>query len=112
MAVQGTVKFFNQMKGFGFIQVEGGNDVFVHANDVQGQPLQDGDAVFFDNQYDERKGKEHAVNVTGGTGTAQSGGGGKGYDGGKGGGKGYGGGSYGGGGNSYGGGGYGGGQSW
>lgn len=112
MSAQGTVKFFNSMKGYGFItQENGGADLFVHANDVQGQPLQDGDVVQYDANWDERKQKENAINVTGGTGdpNAQKGGGkgkGKSYGGG-----GYGGGSYGGGyggGGSYGGGGYGG----
>ena len=33
---QGTVKWFNAEKGYGFIQVEGGNDVFVHYTAILG----------------------------------------------------------------------------
>jgi CspA family cold shock protein len=45
----GTVKWFNANKGYGFIQPESGNDVFVHASAIQdGGSLQDGQAVEFD----------------------------------------------------------------
>jgi len=45
----GTVKFFNAGKGFGFITPDGGEkDVFVHANDIGGAQLNDGDKVEFE----------------------------------------------------------------
>jgi CspA family cold shock protein len=48
---QGTVKWFNAEKGFGFITVEGGDDVFVHYSsiDMAGyKVLEEGQAVTFD----------------------------------------------------------------
>ena len=45
----GTVKWFNANKGYGFIQPESGNDVFVHVSAIQdGGSLEDGQAVEFD----------------------------------------------------------------
>jgi len=46
----GTVKWFNADKGFGFIEVEGGNDVFVHFSAIVGdgyKSLDEGQAVSF-----------------------------------------------------------------
>ncbi len=44
----GTVKFFNSAKGFGFITPdEGGKDVFVHQNDLT-EEIDEGDKVSFD----------------------------------------------------------------
>ncbi len=46
---KGTVKFFNDAKGFGFITPEGGGkDVFVHANDTGGTQLKEGSLVEFE----------------------------------------------------------------
>ena len=48
--VQGTVKWFNGSKGFGFIEREDGDDVFVHYSAIQGdgfRNLNEGDRVEF-----------------------------------------------------------------
>jgi CspA family cold shock protein len=50
---QGTVKWFNDRKGFGFISCEDGSDVFVHHTSIQGdgyKSLAEGDAVSFDTE--------------------------------------------------------------
>ncbi|MBU0439063.1 cold-shock protein [Staphylococcus casei] len=47
----GTVKWFNAEKGFGFIEVEGGNDVFVHFSAITQdgyKSLEEGQAVEFE----------------------------------------------------------------
>ncbi|MBI3392211.1 MAG: cold-shock protein [Nitrospirae bacterium] len=48
---RGTVKWFNDAKGFGFIAQEGGKDVFVHFSAIQGdgfKTLVEGDTVEFE----------------------------------------------------------------
>jgi CspA family cold shock protein len=63
----GTVKWFNQQKGFGFIQPDdGGKDVFVHITAVQRSGLQslaEGQKVAFELQADRRTGKLAAANL-------------------------------------------------
>lgn len=62
---QGKVKWFNNQKGYGFIELEPGKDVFVHYSAVQGdgfKTLKEGDTVNFD-IVEGPKGK-HAANVT------------------------------------------------
>ena len=58
MRQTGTVKFFNQTKGFGFITPdEGGNDVFVHVTAVESSgigALDEGMRVSFDTEPDKR----------------------------------------------------------
>lgn len=61
---QGTVKWFNDSKGFGFITPESGNDVFVHHSAIQGggfKSLSEGQKVGFDIQNGPKG--EQAANV-------------------------------------------------
>ncbi|MCZ7450850.1 cold-shock protein [Agrobacterium rhizogenes] len=62
----GTVKFFNDDKGFGFITPEnGGQDVFVHVSALQrGDSLREGDKVSFELGQDRKTGKSKAENVS------------------------------------------------
>ena len=46
--MEGSVKFFNRVKGFGFITTEGGEDVFVHVSQLSGEKINDGQKVTFD----------------------------------------------------------------
>jgi CspA family cold shock protein len=62
----GTVKFYNEQKGYGFIQPDnGGKDVFVHATALERagmRSLAEGQKVSFDTAEDRRSGKV-AVNT-------------------------------------------------
>ena len=64
---QGTVKFFNAQKGYGFItQDSGGPDVFVHISAVERagmRSLVEGQKLIFDIEADRRSGKSAAANL-------------------------------------------------
>ncbi|QAY96930.1 cold-shock protein [Methylovirgula ligni] len=63
----GTVKFFNDQKGYGFIQPDDGSkDVFVHVTAVERSGLNglvEGQKVRFEVETDRRSGKPSAVNL-------------------------------------------------
>jgi cold shock protein len=58
---KGTVKFFNETKGFGFIQEENGQEIFVHVSGLRDE-IRENDKV----QFETEQGKRgiNAVNVT------------------------------------------------
>jgi CspA family cold shock protein len=64
---QGTVKWYNETKGYGFIQPDnGGKDVFVHATALERagmRSLSDGQRIAFELQTDQRSGKQSAGNL-------------------------------------------------
>jgi len=63
----GTVKWYNETKGYGFIQPDdGGKDVFVHATALERagmRGLREGQKVSYELQTDQRTGKTSAVNL-------------------------------------------------
>jgi CspA family cold shock protein len=63
----GTVKFFNNQKGYGFISPDkGGNDVFVHISVVESaglRSLSEGQKVTYDTEQDRRTGKPTVKNI-------------------------------------------------
>lgn len=71
----GTVKFFNESKGYGFIAPEsGGNDAFVHISAVENsgmRTLRENQRVSYDLEQD-RRGKMAAVNLKDASDTASS----------------------------------------
>lgn len=63
----GTVKWFNDQKGYGFIADDTGKDVFVHHTQIKmkgHRSLQDGCRVTFRVEQSERNGRDQAVEVT------------------------------------------------
>ena len=66
--ITGTVKFYNDQKGFGFIQPDNGDkDVFVHATALERaglRSLAEGQKVSFDTAEDRRSGKIAVNNIT------------------------------------------------
>jgi len=64
---KGTVKFYNEQKGYGFIAPDnGGKDVFVHATALERagiHSLREGQKVSFDTQEDRRTGKIAVANI-------------------------------------------------
>jgi CspA family cold shock protein len=61
---KGTVKWFNNSKGYGFIEQDNGDELFVHFSGIKGQgfkSLRDGQAVEFDIEQDAKG--PRAVNV-------------------------------------------------
>ncbi|MGL4269830.1 MAG: cold-shock protein [Plesiomonas sp.] len=64
--LQGTVKWFNDSKGFGFIQNTGGEDVFVHFSAIQGngfRTLKEGQPVTYTEVSDQRGKKAENVEL-------------------------------------------------
>ncbi len=64
---QGTVKWYNETKGYGFIQPDnGGKDVFVHATALERaglRGLREGQKITYELQTDQRTGRTSAVNL-------------------------------------------------
>ena len=60
----GKIKWFNPAKGYGFIEQEGNNDVFLHVSALEEagiDTLKEGDEIEF--EIGDNKGKENAINV-------------------------------------------------
>ena len=71
----GTVKWFNDAKGYGFISQEGGDDVFVHFSAIQSdgfKSLQEGESVDFEIQQGPKGLQAANVTKTGGSSPAPS----------------------------------------
>ncbi len=67
MATNGTVKFFNHSRGFGFVSPEDGSkDVFIHATALEAagiSSIDEGDKITFDTEDDQRGRGKQATNV-------------------------------------------------
>eukprot|EP00929_Paragymnodinium_shiwhaense_P043092 TRINITY_DN221_c2_g1_i1.p1 TRINITY_DN221_c2_g1~~TRINITY_DN221_c2_g1_i1.p1 ORF type:complete len:227 (+),score=57.43 TRINITY_DN221_c2_g1_i1:91-681(+) len=74
MPLKGTVKSWVEARGFGHITEDGSDqDIFCHRSNLSGcEALAVGDKVEFEKEFNERKQKHEAKNVTGGTGKAAS----------------------------------------
>lgn len=60
--MEGTVKFFNDLKNYGFIEPdEGDEDLFVHRSGVEGNSISEGDRVEFETEESEKG--PRAINV-------------------------------------------------
>jgi CspA family cold shock protein len=58
ITMEGTVKFFNESKGYGFItNNDTGKDIFVHVTGLNGEALNEGDRV----EYEEQEGRKGMV---------------------------------------------------
>jgi CspA family cold shock protein len=65
MSVEGTIKWFNEKKGYGFIQQDNGQDIFVHYSSIEGdgfKTLSEGQRVKFEIEEGEKGPK--AIHVT------------------------------------------------
>ena len=63
---QGRVKWFNNSKGYGFIEIDGGKDVFVHISAVERagmHSLNEGQKISFEVVADRKTGKSSADNL-------------------------------------------------
>ncbi len=62
----GTIKFFNEEKGFGFVQQENGQDLFIHKSNIDNgvARLNEGDKVSFEVRTSPRTGKPEAFNLS------------------------------------------------
>jgi CspA family cold shock protein len=61
----GNVKWFNSRKGYGFIEMENGKDIFVHHNEIRGngyKSLNEGESVKFEIKQSDKG--DYAANVT------------------------------------------------
>lgn len=64
--MEGTVKFFNRIKGFGFIKGDDEKDYFVHITDIKDKGfLNEGDRVSFEGEAGDRGLKAKNIEVTG-----------------------------------------------